>query len=72
MSAPLVILLVLAAALVWLFAGGKARGSSRHGSPDVDEETLERAERELQELDADVTPEAADEELDDWGPGAPK
>ena len=71
MTAPLVILLALAAALVWILAGG-AGSARRRRSPDVDEEELAQAEDELRQLDAGATPEEAEEELDDWGPGAPK
>jgi hypothetical protein len=72
MSAPVVILLALAAVLVWIFAGGKAGARRRHRSPDVDDDELAEAEEELRQLDAGATPEAAEEELDDWGPGAPR
>jgi hypothetical protein len=71
MTAPLVILLALAAALVWILAGG-AGSAGRRRSADVDEEELAQAEDELRQLDAGTTPEEAEEELDDWGPGAPK
>lgn len=71
MSAPLVILLVLAAVLVGIFAGSKG-SARRRRSPDIDEEELAEAEEELRQLDAGVTPDEADDELDDWGPGAPK
>jgi len=33
---------------------------------------LETAEKEVQDLDPLMDPEEADEEFDDWGPGAPK
>jgi hypothetical protein len=72
MSAPVVILLALAAALVGIFAGGAGSAGRRRRSPDVDEEELAQAEDELRQLDAGATPEEAEEELDDWGPGAPK
>jgi hypothetical protein len=72
MSAPVVILLALAAVLVWIFAGGRGSPRRRHRSPDVDDEELAEAEEDLRQLDAGVTPDEADEELDDWGPGAPK
>ena len=56
----------------------------RPGSPDqpatggvhvagVDEAELAEAERELDEdLAPDATPEDAEDDLEDWGPGAPK
>ena len=72
MSAPVVILLALAVALVWIFAGRAGNAGRRRHSPDVDEEELAHAEDELRRLDAGATPEEAEEELDDWGPGAPK
>jgi hypothetical protein len=72
MSAPVVILLALAVVLVWIFAGGKSSTAQPRHSQDVNEEELARAEDELRQLDAGATPEEAEEELDDWGPGAPK
>ena len=72
MSAPVVVLLALALVLVWIFAGGKGGARRHHASPDVDEDELAQAEEELRRLDAGATPEQAEEELDDWGPGAPK
>ena len=72
MSAPLIVLLALAAVLAGIFASGKGSGRRRQRSPDVDEAELAEAEEELRQLDTGVSPDEADEELDDWGPGAPK
>jgi hypothetical protein len=48
------------------------RRPERSGSPDDrDEETLEEAEREVRDLGAMTSPDEADDELTDWGPGAP-
>ncbi|NIM52362.1 MAG: hypothetical protein GTN62_13725 [Gemmatimonadales bacterium] len=76
-SVSLVILLVLfSAALAWFFARpGHARWRNPRqivSDEDVDQEILEDAEAEIGELDASTTPEEADQELPDWGPGAPK
>lgn len=67
----LLILAVLAAALAWLL-GGRRRRASGEASDEIDRETLEEAESELEDLDAFATPDDADDELPDWGPGAPK
>jgi hypothetical protein len=40
--------------------------------PNIDFDELQEAEEEVQDLDAFATPEEADEQLPDWGPGAPK
>ena len=80
-SLTLVILLVaLAAALVWLFGGGRLWRRAGpadvvgdpHSDPDTDSEALAEAEEELRDVDAFATPEDAQEDLPDWGPGAPK
>ncbi len=42
------------------------------GEPDIDYEELDQAEREVRDLNVDVRPDEADEELKDWGPGAPR
>lgn len=39
---------------------------------DVDREELEAAEREVRDLDPLTSPEEADEQMPDWGPGAPR
>lgn len=47
--------------------------SARHDDePEIDYDELDAAEREVRELDADVDPDDADEQLRDWGPGAPR
>ena len=73
-SVPLfVILLVLVAGLWWLVVRPRRSGAApRAEHPDVDQHVLDEAEREVQELDALTQPEDADDELPDWGPGAPK
>ena len=80
-SLTLVILLaVLAAALMWLLGGGRlfrrsepaeAEGDPA-GDPDTDPDLLAEAEDEVRGIDAFTTPDAAREDLPDWGPGAPK
>ena len=62
-------LLALAAAVAW-FAGRPTRHTADHD--DIDRDELERAEREVRDLDASVGPDEADDELPDWGPGAPR
>jgi hypothetical protein len=38
---------------------------------DRDQDALQEAEREVRDLGAMTSPEDADDELTDWGPGAP-
>lgn len=56
---------VLVVALLWLL-GGPGRGDN------VAESETGEAEEEVQDLDAFTSPDEAEEELPDWGPGAPK
>lgn len=37
-----------------------------------DENDLAQAEAEVRDLDVSTTPEAAEQQLPDWGPGAPR
>jgi hypothetical protein len=68
-----VILVLLVAALVWLIARPRRSGGApRPEHPDIDQDVLDEAEQEVQELDALTRPEDADDQLPDWGPGAPK
>jgi hypothetical protein len=61
-------LLALIGAIAWF-----ARRPRHHASPDDrDVETLAEAEREVRDLDAFASPEDAEDELHDWGPGAPR
>ena len=62
-------LLALAGGLGWFF------GHRRHRAVDPDDfdrDELERAEREVRDLDPSVSPDDADDQLPDWGPGAPR
>ena len=63
-----VLIVALAGVLLWLVLAPARR---QVGASRPDDETLE-AEREVQDLDAFTTPEDADDELPDWGPGVPK
>ncbi len=80
-----VVIAVLAGVLLWLLLAppstgrgpgrgrgqGQGRGRGRLAESRLDEETI-AAEQEVRDLDALATPEDADDELTDWGPGAPK
>ncbi len=72
-----VVIAVLAGVLLWLLLAppstgrGRGRGRGRMAESRLDEETV-AAEQEVRDLDALATPEDADDELTDWGPGAPK
>lgn len=75
MPSPTAIFLALlvVGAAVWTVRRVQRVASRRRvGSEGVDREVLEAAEEEVRELDAFSTPEDADDELPDWGPGAPK
>ena len=63
-----VLIAVFAGVLLWLVLAPTSRRQTP-GRP-VDEETL-NAEQEVRDLDAFTTPEDADDELTDWGPGVP-
>jgi hypothetical protein len=48
------------------------RRPGRPPSPDDrDQDVLDEAEREVQDLPSGTSPDDADEQLGDWGPGAP-
>jgi len=67
------LILLVAAVMVWLI--GRPRASVRNdgiGGANVDREILEEAEDEVRDLDAFTSPEDADDDLPDWGPGVPK
>lgn len=63
-----VLIAVFAGVLLWLVLAPIGRQQTA-GRP-IDEETLD-AEQEVRDLDAFTTPEDADDELTDWGPGVP-
>lgn len=49
------------------------RRPRRRAAPaDRDDDVLGEAEREVRDLDAMTSPDDADDELTDWGPGAPR
>jgi len=50
----------------------RAGGRGRTPDGDVDHEVLEAAEHEVRDLDAFTAPDDAEDELPDWGPGAPR
>jgi hypothetical protein len=65
--------LLVAAVLVWLLGRRNASvESDEFDEDDVDREILEEAEDEVRDLDAFTSPEDADDDLPDWGPGVPK
>jgi hypothetical protein len=72
----LVILLLLILALsVLLVVPRKESGRRRSvagNTEDIDEDVLAQAEAELEDVRSTATPEEADDELPDWGPGVPK
>jgi len=66
-------MLLLGATLAWLLRPGRSKGGEGEDQdPIEDPEMLEEAERELEDLDTFSTPEDAEQDLPDWGPGAPK
>jgi cytoskeletal protein RodZ len=66
--ALVIIIAALLGALVWLLMGAR----SNSGSPELENDETREAEDEVQDLDAFTSPDEAEEELPDWGPGAPK
>lgn len=66
----LLLVVFIVAFLVWLVSPGPKRQATPEDPIEpVDEEELEAAEREIQELDVNQRPEDGFEG-DDWGPGA--
>jgi hypothetical protein len=69
-------LLILALLVVFVWLAGRPRSPRADAEaargPDVDDGALADAENEVQELDSFATPEDAEDQLPDWGPGAPK
>lgn len=70
LGALLLGVVVIIVATRWLTEGRQTRDAP--GEPDIDFDELSEAEREVRDLDHSVTPDDADEQLRDWGPGAPK
>lgn len=62
-----IVVLALAVGLLMLL-----RPARRPERDDRDDAVLEEAEREVRDLGAMTTPDEADDQLEDWGPGAPK
>ncbi len=63
-----ILLFVLAAVLTWLIVSPGRRADRR----EAEGEELEAAEQEVRDLGAFKSPDDADDELPDWGPGVPK
>lgn len=68
----LLLMLLLAAVVAWLVGRRPVDARRADRDADIDREVLEEAEEEVRDLDGMLSPEEADEELPDWGPGAPK
>ncbi len=67
-----VLVLLLLAVLVWFTRKPGGFRPSRPGPVADDPATLEDAEEEVRDLDAFATPEDAEDDLPDWGPGVPR
>lgn len=61
-------LLAILAAMLWLLAKPRRAPRDDEGDQDV----LDEAEEEVRRLDATTTPDEADDQLPDWGPGVGK
>ncbi len=68
----LVLFLIVVLILAVLLVIPRRPSATSQSSAVGDEEELTRAEEDLADMDAMITPEEALEELPDWGPGAPK
>lgn len=67
------VILLVVAALVWLVGRPRPAVSQEDAEDaDVDREILEETEDEVRDLDAFTSPEDAEDDLPDWGPGVPK
>ncbi len=62
-------LLLIAAVGAWLLRPPTHRQSD---NPIEDPRELEAAQEEVRDLDSFATPEDAQDDLPDWGPGAPR
>lgn len=73
MSLLVILLLLILALSILLVVPRKAplRRAPRN-TEDIDEDVLNQAEAELEGLRSLATPEDAEDELPDWGPGVPK
>jgi hypothetical protein len=69
-----VIIIALSALLVWILRVPSTQVNipPETDESDIDYDALGAAESEVQDLDAFASPDDADEDLHDWGPGAPK
>ena len=65
-----ILVIVLAGVLAWLLLAPAKSGGAQ--PDDIDAETLSAAEQEVRDLGVSTSPEDADDELPDWGPGVPK
>ena len=75
MPSPSTVFLALLVIGAVLWAVQRVRRAGRRAPPDehdVDRDVLESAEQEVRDLDAFSAPEDAEDELPDWGPGAPR
>ena len=62
-------LALLMAVVIWLFRSGRHRSPPGEAQEPIDQEALEAAEREVQQLDLHQRPDEGSDG-DDWGPGA--
>lgn len=67
-----VLLIVLAGAVTWFMVRSSGYAELNAADDEIDHDELSAAEQEVQELDVFTDPEEADDQLPDWGPGAPK
>jgi len=64
------LLLIVAVIGWWLRRAGRLDRSDP--DEDIDRELLDEAEEEVRDLGTFTTPDEADDELPDWGPGTAK
>ena len=69
----LFLVLLALAVLAWLLGRGRRKARPPADRTEhIDRDVLEEAEREVRGLGSFTTPDEAEDDLPDWGPGRPR